>query len=420
MKFMKSAYGLTIVQVLVGTVISGLMLSGITASIMHIVNVQKNVEVKLSLQQVRDKIYWTVLDEIAWKNTVADAVNQPNMDCLLNSPYVCSGSTLVAPGLEIIKVIGPDLSAADPVVIDNTPPGAGLERGFDWDGNKCVGAAAGDDNCPIRVVLKWYANSTDPRPNVVISAEFQVKITTALLGSLNASRFNFTLQKRGVVNVLTNNDTTCSGSGQYVIGLDSAGNLICAASQTVKLTQISCPPGKAVTSINSSGVPTCKQVVDFGNCPAGEFIDQISSDGSVQCTPLPQVGANAPDDKVSIGFDSFGSPIWGPNLDTKSCAAGYVMTGFDSTGGLRCTQAPTGATSCTTFNNNCLGPCVPIASLATSCTPNGCAQTQLSNACTEISCYYTTTCTSNKTGLTYSCQKLGHRQSCTRKCQLCT
>lgn len=410
---LKSNRGISLVEVIVGAAIATSVISGVTAAIMYIVSVQKTVEVKLVLQQIRDNIYWNLVDETAWVNTVRDPTND-TLVCLEEPPFNCASFTNPT-GYKINKVIGAVLTAPDPIIFDDSDAAAGFERGFNWGANKCVGALAADDGCPFRVNISWYATTSNNRPLIIINARFELK-TVMPMPSINASRYNFTIQKPGAINAIENG-TTCPSANQLIAGTDPYGNLECMDAPTPTVSLVACSQGWALQGI-VNGAAVCKQPIDTANCGPGEYIDNISSDGSVACKKLPQTGAVGPDDTVITSFDSFGSPIYGKGLDGMNCPAGQVARGFTSGGGLACIEATLGGTTCSDNFKTCSGSCV--AANPTDCTPSSCTSgLDAGVTCSTVSCTYTTTCVSGKGGLSYSCNMPGFRRDCTRTCRVC-
>lgn len=411
--------GFSLIETMTAIGISSIVVFAIISSLVYVLKLQNSVDAKLAMQQIRDQVYWTLMDEVAWINTVNDTDNSANLSCLKTPPYDCSGFIDPA-GYSINQVIGPDLTVTDPIVFDSTSAGAGLERGFRLDGNKCVGNVAGDDTCPIRLSIVWYATSSGNRPMIIIRGTFTYKRSSSHF-AVNPSKYNFTINKPGVVNTMPSN-FSCPAN-EFIIGTNVDGTPVCGPYLAPPQPNTTCGNmGEAFIAIDANGLPVCGPLVYSATCGPGQFVDNITPDGSIICTDLPTKNqTGCPDDLSIIGYDAFGEPKCGLAVDSMTCPAGQIISGFSSSGGIICTDGTLGTNACNYAVYTCPGSCV--ASGPADCNPPDCPTgvgwVDLGVSCPSMGCTYMGTCTSAHGGGNYSCKKSGSKKLCYRRCRFC-
>jgi hypothetical protein len=200
-----SQSGQSLIQVLIAVAIMGILMTAMTS--MFEISNKRQGQSNLTFQagMVRSDLVSALNNPVAWKNTTTDSANNfasgTMLDCLNNgkpcttdqttdlssggTPVGFSGGTPLPDGVQIKKVF--DSSGA--VILDSTLPNAG----YTPQGARCstfnAAAGAGDDSCPLRFEVHWWAKCNSIA-NTCVNAQAQLQVAAIYNPGKQSYAFN--------------------------------------------------------------------------------------------------------------------------------------------------------------------------------------------------------------------------------------
>lgn len=254
--------GISVLELLVASGISALVVVVASVPIINQVKMQKKVESYFWLSQTRAEIVASLKKKAVLDAAIVSNLN-PSLACL--KPKVTgAGNSLNCKdqGGSINQLLSP----GGTVLIGNTSATAG----FTETGKPCDSFSASSVDCPFRFEVKWLpicpATGTCFNPDV----KFQGTVIVAdkLKARINPDHYQF----QWILPTSEHSDTVCNTSG---IGSGTSGNC------KLKI-ETTCPAGKYVVGFDKNGSPNCQPVV-AERCRDAEVLQGFGSSGMILC-----------------------------------------------------------------------------------------------------------------------------------------
>lgn len=189
MKFLKNQKGMSLIEIMVVLTVMSLIGLGTTSLIRNLMQIQKRARSTTNISTIRQNLQNTIKNDTAWVQTIANGPGTgPNqIGCLDDDPATpCNHSADIPAPLpnDIATYTAAVAAGRGPFDIYDASgnlfyQGSSAGEGFTLEGQPCntFNNAGGNDNCPFRYQLTWFANCPNAvspciRPQVIVIAQF--------------------------------------------------------------------------------------------------------------------------------------------------------------------------------------------------------------------------------------------------------
>lgn len=407
----KKHSGFSLAEVMVASGLVAVLAVAIMKIVDMQTRAQKKAETDLEITQIVNELHQNLLNEDACRNTLSplssilSSPSVPSIRSRSNTVLFSTGSTYRGIKFVSIKVMSPVLSAAVPpsslrygelklqIAIERVAKrivgvknilkeiplkvetnGAGkvqrcysaTENAVDTSKSQSCADIGGIFNAASDLCdLSSYPTSIDQNHSVstqyledwktsILGPAFVLKAGDTMTGNLNLGTA-LSLGIDGTVlasSDIKTNTRFCVGAkcrdfsawgcsvGSVVSKINTDGTVVCS--------NVSCPPNRFYTGVDSSGNAICKPF-PTKTCSANTYLSNVAADGTITCTPLPPntaVGPCSGTDKLR-GITAGGAAICAADVDTTvqkyDCGSGRYLQGFNSAGSAICGTLPTPA-----------------------------------------------------------------------------
>lgn len=274
---MRNAQGFSLVELLVGSALIGFVILMMSIPLTQTAKVQRGAQSLLWLEDHRSQLMFALKDDLVIANMIKDESGEnPSVHCLRDNQD-CQDVRYNPDAANYNRLI---LRSRQGDVISNS---TNLASGFTYSGQPCEGfdAAAGNDNCPFRVVVHWYPQCAGSltsclSPELLIMAEFRYSPQVGLPMRIDPDRYTFKILRSFKSNSITEtctqqNGVMTSATTCVIGGLDSP-----------------CAVGTAIVGFTNENVKICQPLtLPSQSCPGGTFLQGFNSDGTQICSGCP-------------------------------------------------------------------------------------------------------------------------------------
>ena len=259
---MNNNRGISILELLLASGISVIVIAVASVPIINQIKMQKKVESFYWLSQTRAEIVASLKKKSVLDAAILSNLN-PSLDCL--RPKV-TGSTNSSNCKDQGGNVYQLLSQAGAVLIGNTSATAGFTEG----GKVCNTYSATSVDCPFRFELTWQpicpAVGTCFNPD--ISFRGTVEVADKFKAQVNPDHYRF----QWILPTSERSDIVCNTSG---VGTGTSGDCKLKIEQT-------CPTNTFLVGFNKNGEPNCDPMV-ASSCADPLVLQGFDSDGKIMC-----------------------------------------------------------------------------------------------------------------------------------------
>lgn len=292
--------GFTLVEVLVAATIIGFMGLSMSNTILDTFFLQKQVNTVEAALIIEDNLKKTLNDTVAWTNTY-NATENANLFCL-RTPQEFRNCQNQAGSFALYNSSGN-------IVINPA------NQGYDTSARVCNNPGTG--NCIFGLELNWNAvcptagACSDPMNRFVVQLNYLGPKDKSVGLSTNKHRFSFlqATEKASLKGTCESVGGTFDTTTQQCVMGGLAGN---------------CPPNFVVVQVTASMNKVCRPVF-VGSCPVGQYMTGINSNGNPVCATVQMCTAGSPDVAANntTGSNPDGTPFYPPGLNPGTGQPNY-------------------------------------------------------------------------------------------------